>query len=488
MSPSPHRQWRGPHPSNESTVSEDTTTDSPAFGEPSGSVQLKTIVELCKVRGIIFPTAEIYGGMRSTWDYGPLGVELKENVKRQWWRSMVQLREDIVGMEQAILGPTEVWQASGHLAAFSDPLVECANCHQRFREDHLREEQLGGETAEGELTCPSCGKRELGDPRQFNLMFKTNAGPIESEGSTVWLRPETAQGMFVDFATVQRSSRKRPPFGIAQIGKSFRNEITPGNFIFRTREFEQMEMEYFVVPGTDEAWHQYWIDERMDWYVDLGLRRENLRIREHGKDELSHYAKRTVDIEYYFPDESMGWSELEGLANRTDFDLKAHQEASGQDLTYFDQSTDERYHPYVIEPAGGVTRAALAFLFDAYRVEEAPDAKGEMQQRTVLKLDKRLAPYKVAVLPLSKKETLTPTAREVFDIVKHRWMCEYDETQSIGRRYRRQDEIGTPYCVTVDFDTLEDRAVTVRDRDTMHQDRVAIDRLESYLVDRLPPC
>ncbi len=458
------------------------------MSEPTVTVELKTIVQLCKTRGIIFPTAEIYGGVRSTWDYGPLGVELKENVKRQWWRTMVQLRDDVVGMEQAILGPTEVWQASGHLANFSDPLVECAACHQRFREDHLRLTQLGGERAEGTLTCPSCGKQELGDPKSFNLMFKTNMGPIESSGSTVWMRPETAQGMFVNFATVQRTSRKKPPFGIAQMGKSFRNEITPGNFVFRTREFEQMEMEFFVEPGTDEDWHQYWIDARMDWYADLGIRRENLRIREHDADELSHYAKRTVDVEYYFPDASMGWSELEGLANRTDFDLKAHQEASGQDLTYFDQVVNERYHPYVIEPAAGATRATLAFLFDAYRVEEAPDAKGEMQSRTVLKLDPRLSPYKVAVLPLSKKDTLTPAAKEVFDIVKQRWMCEYDETQSIGRRYRRQDEIGTPYCVTVDFDSLEDRAVTIRDRDTMTQDRVAIDRLEAYLIERLPGC
>jgi glycyl-tRNA synthetase len=469
------------------TTPETTRGDTMPDG-PSVTVEMKTIVELCKTRGIIFPTAEIYGGVRATWDYGPLGVELKENVKRQWWRTMVQLRDDVVGMEQAILGPTDVWQASGHLANFSDPLVECANCHQRFREDHLREEQLGGERVEGVLTCPSCGKRELGDAKNFNLMFKTNMGPIESSGSVVWMRPETAQGMFVNFATVQRTSRKKPPFGIAQMGKSFRNEITPGNFVFRTREFEQMEMEFFVEPGTDEHWHQYWIDERMAWYTDLGIRRENLRLREHDADELSHYAKRTVDIDYFFPDASMGWSELEGLANRTDFDLKAHQEASGQDLTYFDQVAGEKYHPYVIEPAAGATRATLAFLFDAYRVEEAPDAKGEMQSRTVLKLDPRLSPYKVAVLPLSKKDTLTPTAKEVFDIVKQRWMCEYDETQSIGRRYRRQDEIGTPFCVTVDFDSLEDRAVTVRDRDTMVQERIAIDQLERYLIDRLPGC
>jgi glycyl-tRNA synthetase len=453
--------------------------------DPTVTVELATIVELCKQRGIIFPTAEIYGGVRSTWDYGPLGVELKENVKRQWWRSMVQLRHDVVGMEQAILGPTDVWQASGHLANFSDPLVECANCHQRFREDHLREDQLGSETAEGDLACPSCTKTAMGDPKHFNLMFQTNAGPVASEGSTVWLRPETAQGMFVNFATIQRATRKKPPFGIAQVGKSFRNEITPGNFIFRTREFEQMEMEYFVEPGTDEQWHRYWIEERTDWYVDLGIRRENLRIREHGADELSHYAKRTVDVEYYFPDASLGWSELEGLANRTDFDLSAHAQASGKDLSYYDQVNDRRYTPYVIEPAAGATRATLAFLFDAYRTEQAPDAKGELQERTVLRLDPRLAPYKVAVLPLSKKEELTPTAREVFDAVKTEWMCDYDETQAIGRRYRRQDEIGTPFCVTVDFDTIDDRAVTVRDRDTMAQDRVAIDRLVAYLHERL---
>ncbi|MFA9429593.1 glycine--tRNA ligase [Egicoccus sp. AB-alg2] len=455
---------------------------------PSVTVELATIVELCKQRGIIFPTAEIYGGVRSTWDYGPLGVELKENVKRQWWRTMVQLRDDVVGMEQAILGPTEVWQASGHLANFSDPLVECANCHQRFREDHLREAQLGDERAEGDLVCPNCGKDALGDARNFNLMFRTNMGPIESDASSVWLRPETAQGMFVNFATVQRATRKRPPFGIAQMGKSFRNEITPGNFIFRTREFEQMEMEFFVAPGTDEEWHQYWIDERMDWYTDLGIRRENLRIREHAEDELSHYAKRTVDIEYFFPDASMGWSELEGLANRTDFDLKAHAAASGKDLSYYDQPNDHRYVPYVIEPAAGATRATLAFLFDAYRVEQAPDAKGELQNRTVLKLDKRLAPYKVAVLPLSRKEELTPLAKQVFDAVKVRWMCDYDETQAIGRRYRRQDEIGTPLCVTVDFESVDDKAVTVRDRDTMAQDRVSIDRLVDYLAERLPAC
>ncbi|MFT5223807.1 MAG: glycyl-tRNA synthetase, partial [Glaciecola sp.] len=448
-----------------------TSNDTPT--EPTNATELATIVELCKRRGIIFPTADIYGGQRSTWDYGPLGVEIKENVKRQWWRAMVQLRPDVVGMEQAVLGPTAVWEASGHLANFADPLVECGNCHTRHREDHLREAQLGSEFAEGDLVCPDCGKGQLGAARNFNLMFKTHSGPIEEDASVAWMRPETAQGMFVNFAIIQRAARKKPPFGIAQMGKSFRNEITPGNFIFRTREFEQMEMEFFVDPEgekNDEEWHEYWIENRMSWYVGLGIRPENLRIREHEADELSHYAKRTVDVEYYFADSSLQWSELEGIANRTDFDLKAHSEASGQDLTYYDQPAERRYHPYVIEPAAGATRATLAFLIDAYTVEQAPDAKGEMQERVVLKLDPRLAPYKVAVLPLSKKPELSEVASEVFDVVAPHWMTDYDETQAIGRRYRRQDEIGTPFCVTVDFDTLEDKAVTVRDRDTMNQD------------------
>jgi glycyl-tRNA synthetase len=453
--------------------------------EPTVEADLPTIVELCKKRGIIFPSSEIYGGFRSQWDYGPLGTELKDNVKRQWWRSMVQLRDDVVGLDAAILMHPRVWEASGHLENFSDPLVECVECHKRWRADHLMED-AGQATLEG-IVCPGCGGR-LTDPKNFNLMFKTFSGPVEDASNAVWMRPETAQAMFVDFLTIQRANRLKVPFGIAQIGKSFRNEITPGNFIFRTREFEQMEMEFFVEPGSDEEWHQFWIDERLRWYTDLGIRRENLQIREHDEDELSHYAKRTVDVEYYFPDSSLGWAELEGIANRTDFDLKAHEAVSGQDLRYYDQPNDQRYHPYVIEPAAGATRATLAFLYDAYRVEEAPDADGNMQSRTVLKLDPRLSPYKVAVLPLSKKDTLTPTAREVFDLCKVRWMTEYDETQSIGRRYRRQDEIGTPFCVTVDFDTLDDRAVTIRDRDTMRQDRVAIDQLEAYLAQRLPGC
>ncbi len=448
---------------------------------PSVEADQSTIVELCKKRGIIFQSAEIYGGLQATWDYGPLGVELKENIKQQWWRTMVQLRDDIVGLDASLLSPTAVWEASGHLDTFHDPLVECPECHERFREDHLREDQ-----GEGELKCPSCGATGMSDPRNFNLMFKTHAGPVEDEASVVWMRPETAQGMFMDFNLIQRTARQKIPFGIAQVGKAFRNEITPGNFIFRTREFEQMEMEYFVEPENAEEWHEHWIDERMAWYTDLGLRRENLRIREHGPDELSHYAARTVDIEYYFPDDSMGWSELEGIANRTDYDLKAHSQASGTELSYYDQPAERRYTPYVIEPAAGATRATLAFLYDAYHVDRAPDADGNPRERTVLRLDPRLAPYTLAVLPLSKKEHLQELAREVFDLVKVEWMTEYDETQSIGRRYRRQDEIGTPYCVTVDFDSLDDHAVTVRDRDSMEQDRVAIDRLVGYLRDHLP--
>jgi glycyl-tRNA synthetase len=444
------------------------------------------IVNLAKRRGFVFQSSEIYGGLRSSYDYGPLGVELKNNIKRAWWRSVVQLRDDVVGQDSAIIMSPRVWEASGHLESFADPLVECTNCHQRFREDHLIEafEAKHGRPPErGELTCPNCGKGPFTDPRNFNLMFKTFMGPVEEEAAAVYLRPETAQGMFVDFVTVQQSTRKKLPFGIAQIGKSFRNEITPGNFIYRTREFEQMEMEFFVVPGTDEEWHDYWINERLQWYVDLGIRKENLRLREHDQDELSHYSKRTVDVEYAFP--FTDWGELEGIANRTDFDLKAHAAKSGQDLSYFDQEKEERYVPYVIEPAAGVDRATLAFILDAYTVDEAPSAKGEMEKRTVLKLHKDLAPRKVAVLPLSRNERLVPEAKRVFDLVKTEWMTDYDDAGAIGRRYRRQDEVGTPFCVTVDFDSLEDRAVTVRDRDSMQQDRIPIDGLVEYLRGRL---
>ncbi|HEX2089130.1 MAG TPA: glycine--tRNA ligase [Actinomycetota bacterium] len=454
---------------------------------------MDAITSLAKRRGIAFPSSEIYGGLRSFWDYGPLGVELKNNVKRAWWRAMVQLREDVVGLDSSIIMSPRIWEASGHLESFTDPLVECLNCHQRFRADHLpgfHAPQSGHEADDTTLDmaekprCPNCGNDRFTDPRNFNLMFKTYMGPVEEDAAAVYLRPETAQGMFVDFVTVQQTSRKKVPFGIAQIGKSFRNEITPGNFIYRTREFEQMEMEFFVEPGTDEEWHEYWINERLQWYVDLGVRKENLRIREHSADELSHYSKRTVDIEYSFP--FTDWGELEGIANRTDYDLRAHQEHSGQDLTYFDQEKETRFHPFVIEPAAGVDRAALAFLIDAYRVEEAPTAKGGTERRTLLALHPRLAPMKVAVLPLSRHENLVPEARAVFDVVKPHWMCDYDDAGSIGRRYRRQDEVGTPFCVTVDFETLTDKQVTVRDRDAMTQDRLPIERLVEYLKERLP--
>jgi glycyl-tRNA synthetase len=431
---------------------------------------MEAITTLAKRRGIVFQSSEIYGGLRSCWDYGPLGVELKKNVKAAWWRAMVQLRDDIVGLDSSILMSPKVWETSGHVQGFTDPLVECADCHRRFRADHVTTKE-----------CPECGGK-LSEPRRFNLMFKTHMGPVEDESHVVYLRPETAQGIFVDFVTVQQASRKKIPFGIAQQGKSFRNEITPGNFIFRTREFEQMEMEFFVEPGTDAEWLQHWLEERYSWYTALGIRDEKLRTRKHGTDELAHYAKETHDIEYEFP---FGWSELEGVANRTDFDLRAHAEATGEDLTYFDQENGNRYAPFVIEPAAGADRATLAFLVDAYREEEAPNAKGEMEKRTVLKFHKDIAPIKVAVLPLSRKDTLMPEARRVFDILKHDWMCDFDDAGSIGRRYRRQDEAGTPYCVTVDFDSLEDRQVTVRDRDSMSQDRIAIDALPAYLKERL---
>ena len=452
---------------------------------------MEAVTSLAKRRGIAFQSSEIYGGLRSSWDYGPLGVELKNNVKQAWWRRVVQLRDDVVGLDAAVIMAPRVWEASGHLDVFTDPLVECLNCHQRFRADHLvgaHAPQSGHEEDAttldmGHPKCPNCGHERFTEPRNFNLMFKTHMGPIEDDANAVYLRPETAQGMFVDFATIQQVSRRKLPFGIAQIGKSFRNEITPGNFIFRMREFEQMELEYFVKPGTDARWHDFWIDERFRWYVDLGVRRENLRLREHEPDELSHYSTRTVDIEYRFP--FTEWGELEGIANRTDYDLKAHEKQSGADLTYFDQDDEVRYHPFVIEPAAGVDRALLAFLIDAYREEEAPTAKGTTERRVVLALHKDLAPVKVAVLPLSRNDRLVPDARRVFDLVKIEWMCDYDDAGSIGRRYRRQDEVGTPFCVTVDFDSLQDRKVTVRERDSMRQDRLPIDRLVGFLRDRL---
>ena len=456
------------------------------------AVSMDTIVNLCKRRGLIFPSSEIYGGLRSTWDYGPVGVELKRNVKNAWWRHMIQLRDDVVGLDAAILMAPRTWEASGHVETFSDPLVECLNCHQRFRADHLpgfhapqSGHEGGGETVDmaAKPRCPNCGNDRFTDARNFNLMFKTYMGPVEDDTAVVWLRPETAQGIFVNFANVQMSTRKKIPFGIAQIGKSFRNEITPGNFVYRTREFEQMEMEFFCMPGRDEHWHDYWIKERFAWYTRYGMREENMRLRDHEPDELSHYSKRTVDIEYAFP--FTDWGELEGIANRTDFDLKRHSEFSGQDLSYFDQESNERFVPYVIEPAAGADRATLAFLIDAYTEEIARSAKGEEEKRVVLKLHHALAPYKAAVLPLSRNERLVPTAREVAASLRPRWLIDYDDAGSIGRRYRRQDEIGTPYCVTVDFDSLDDHAVTVRDRDTMTQDRIPIADLVGYLEQRL---
>ena len=438
------------------------------------TVSIDTIVNLCKRRGIVFPSSEIYGGLRSAWDWGPLGIELKRNVKNEWWKAMVHTRDDVVGLESSILMSPKVWEASGHVATFTDPLVECTNCHKRFRADHI----------DLNKACPNCGQGETWtEARQFNLMFKTHMGPVEDSANVVYLRPETAQGMFVDFMTVQQTSRKRIPFGIAQQGKSFRNEITPGNFVFRTREFEQMEMEFFVKPGTDEEWHQYWLDERMNWYLDLGINKDNLRLRKHDADELSHYAKDTYDIEYDFP--QMGWSELEGIANRTDFDLKAHSAHSGEDLSYYDSDTDERFVPYVIEPAVGVERPTFAFLIDAYREEEAPTASGKLEKRTVLRIDKRLAPYKVAVLPLSKNAVLAPPAEKLAAEVRRHFVCDFDVTGSIGKRYRRQDEVGTPYCVTFDFDSLEDNQVTVRDRDSMEQERIPVDALVEFLRKRL---
>src|SRR6476469_2956006 len=393
---------------------------------------VETVVSLCKRRGFVYPCGEIYGGTRSAWDYGPLGVELKDNVKREWWRTMVQRREDVVGIDSSVILPRQVWQASGHVTAFHDPLVECTSCHKRFRADQLIEEyaaRTGLNVTEdklGVVPCPHCGVRgQYTEPREFNMMLSTHLGPVESEEGLHYLRPETAQGIFVNFLNVLTTSRRRPPFGIGQIGKSFRNEITPGNFIFRTREFEQMEMEFFVEPGTAAEWHEYWLKERWDWYVGLGMSADNLRYYEHPKDKLSHYSTRTVDIEYRFGFGGKEFDELEGVANRTDFDLKTHSKHSGTDLTYFDQEKNERWTPYVIEPALGLTRAVLAFLLDAYSEDEAPDAKGKLEKRTVLRLDKRLAPVKAAVLPLSRNADLSPMARELAATLRRNWNVDF---------------------------------------------------------------
>jgi glycyl-tRNA synthetase len=507
--------------------------------ETSGKVTMEKLVSLCKRRGFVFQSSEIYGGISSCWDYGPLGVELKNNVKAAWWKSMVQQRDDVVGLDASILMHAKTWVASGHVTGFADPLVECQNCNQRFRPDQvlvrpvytmdggfigyvsgLNPEELEEKWQEllskspmpagsrrmfrveppepktlqdfvedtSQIPCPFCNAiGRFTEPRLFNLMFKTFMGPVEEEAGLVYLRPETAQGIFVNFQNVLKATRKKLPFGIAQIGKSFRNEITPGNFIFRTREFEQMELEYFVKPGTDDEWFQYWVQERFRWYKDLGIREENLRLRQHGKEELAHYARDCYDVEYLFP---MGWSELEGIANRTDFDLRQHSSFSGQDLSYFDDETRERIIPYVIEPSGGVDRTTLAFLVDAYDEETV-----EGETRVLLHFHPALAPIKVAVLPLSRNEKLVPTAQQLYRELRQHWMADYDDAQSIGRRYRRQDEIGTPFCITIDFQSLEDNQVTIRERDTLKQIRVPIESLAVTLdaklkgepLDVLPP-
>ncbi len=456
--------------------------------------RVDAIVNLSKRRGFVYPCSEIYGGTRSAWDYGPLGVELKENVRRQWWKSVVQSRDDVVGLDSSVILAPQVWQASGHINAFVDPLTECISCHKRFREDHLIEEyeERKGRAAEGglaDIPCPNCGsKGQFTEPKMFNGLLSTNLGPVVDENSLHYLRPETAQGIFINYANVASSARKKPPFGIGQTGKSFRNEITPGNFIFRTREFEQMEMEFFVAPGTDEEWHEYWLQERFNWYLDLGLSKENLRLFEHPQEKLSHYSKRTVDIEYRFQFGGSEFAELEGIANRTDYDLKTHMEHSGKDLSFFDQESGEKYVPFVIEPAAGLTRAVFAFMLEAYSEDEAPNTKGGVDTRVVMRFDKRLAPIKAAVLPLSRNADLSPKARDLAATLRKNWMIDFDDAGAIGRRYRRQDEIGTPYCITVDFETLEDQAVTVRDRDTMAQERVGLDALEGWLAARLIGC
>ncbi len=455
---------------------------------------IDTVVNLAKRRGLVYPSGEIYGGTRSAWDYGPLGVELKENIKRQWWRSVVTARDDVVGLDSSIVLPRQVWVASGHVDVFSDPLVESLITHKRYRADHLIEayEQKHGKPPPNGLA--DIRDPETGDPgrwtepREFNMMLKTYLGPIETDEGLHYLRPETAQGIFVNFANVMTTSRKKPPFGIAQTGKSFRNEITPGNFIFRTREFEQMEMEFFVEPQTAREWHQYWIDTRWQWYADLGINVENMRLFEHPAEKLSHYSDRTVDIEYRFGFQGDPWGELEGVANRTDFDLSTHAKHSGVELTYYDQATDTRYVPYVIEPAAGLTRSFMAFLIDAYREDEAPNAKGGVDKRTVLQLDPRLAPVKAAVLPLSRNTDLSPKARDLATELRQSWNVNFDDAGAIGRRYRRQDEVGTPFCITVDFDSLEDQAVTIRERDAMTQQRVAFDAVGDFLAVRLRGC
>ena len=452
---------------------------------------LDPVINLAKRRGFVFQSGEIYGGSRSAWDYGPLGTALKENIKRQWWQFMVQGRDDIVGLDSAVILPRRVWEVSGHVDVFSDPLVESLHTHRRYRADHLLEayeEKHGHPPVNGlaDIKDPDTGQPgSWTEPQNFSGLLKTFLGPVDNEEGMHYLRPETAQGIFTNFANVLATSRLKPPFGIAQVGKSFRNEITPGNFIFRTREFEQMEMEFFVEPGTDDEWFEYWIDACEAWFTDLGITLGNIRRFEHPKEKLSHYSKRTVDLEYRFRFAGSEWGELMGVANRTDFDLKTHSEGSGVDLSYFDQTKNERWIPFVIEPAFGLTRALMAFLADAYHEDEAPNTKGGVDKRTVLRLDRRLSPVKVAVLPLSRNEQLSPVARSLAADLRKYWNIDFDDAGAIGRRYRRQDEIGTPFCITIDFDTLQDNAVTVRERDSMVQERISLDRVVGYLAEQL---
>ena len=455
---------------------------------------IDTVVNLCKRRGLVYQAGEIYGGSRSAWDYGPLGVELKENIKRQWWRHMVQSRDDVVGLDSSIILPRQTWVSSGHVDVFTDPLVESLHTHKRYRADHLLEayEEKHGHPPENgfaDINDPETGQPgNWTEPREFSGLLKTYLGPVDDKEGLHYLRPETAQGIFVNFKNVMTSSRMKPPFGIANIGKSFRNEITPGNFIFRTREFEQMEIEYFVPPAEAGQHFDRWVEDCWDWFIDLGIDPAHLRRLDVPAEDRAHYSKRTVDVEYAFGFTGSKWGELEGVANRTDYDLRVHSEGSGEDLSFYDQQAEERWIPYCIEPAAGLGRSMMAFLVDAYHEEEAPNAKGGTDKRTVLRLDRRLAPVKVAVLPLSKKEELSAPAKELAGKLRQHWNVEFDVSGAIGRRYRRQDEIGTPFCVTFDFDTLDDNAVTVRERDTMEQERVAIDELESYLAARLIGC
>ncbi|MDR3128226.1 MAG: glycine--tRNA ligase [Bifidobacteriaceae bacterium] len=451
---------------------------------------LEKVVSLAKRRGFVYPSGEIYGGTRSAWDYGPLGVELKENIKRLWWQNIVLSRQNIVGLDSAVILPSQVWVSSGHVGVFNDPLTECLQCHKRQRYDQLEEayKLKYGKLPDSsvDIVCPECGtKGKWTKPRDFNMMLKTYLGPVEDASGLHYLRPETAQGIFINFSNVQTTSRQKIPFGIAQIGKSFRNEITPGNFIFRTREFEQMEMEFFVHPKTSDKYFNYWLEQRLNWYKDLGISPNNLRTFEHPKAKLSHYSKKTVDIEYKFGWQGDQWGELEGIANRGDFDLKIHSQSSNKDLTYFDQTTGEKYFPYVIEPAAGLTRSLMAFLIEAYSEDEAPNTKGGVDKRIVLKIDKRLAPFKAAILPLSKNEQLAPKANKIAADLRGIWNIDYDDSGAIGRRYRRHDEIGTPFCITYDFASLDDNCVTIRKRDTMEQIRLSLDKIKSYLWDNL---